>query len=95
MGGKLQWRDNSPAAPRRGNRALNRIRHDVEIEQLQLRGKTKVTEFAMWEVAELKAVQRHLEQQQPEAADVLLLIVAATVSSIANSVELFCEVWER
>jgi len=61
----------------------------VHVEQAIIRAKARIGEFAINEVAYLKAVQRELEHANTDAGDAIALIVNTTISSIARSVAQF------
>lgn len=94
MSGELERRPNGIPIPKGSGRVLSRVRFGVEVEQVRIRAKTKVAEFAMWEVTDLKNMQRQLEQQQPDAAEALALIANTAINSMARSVAQFCNDWE-
>lgn len=77
-------------APRGTARAVARIAGSAQTTQAVIRAKSRVGEFAVNEVVELKAVQRELEQRNPDAGDAIALIVNSTVLSIARSVSQYC-----
>lgn len=90
MGQEIERRAKSLPLPRGAARELNQVRYDVEMQQVKIGAKTRVAEFAMWEVVDIKTVQRQLEQQQPDAAEALALIANTALHSIARSVAHYC-----
>lgn len=90
MGQELERRAKNLPLPRGVARELNDLRNDVEMEKVRIGAKTRVAEFAMWEVVDIKTVQQKLEQQQPDAAEALALIANTALHSIARSVAHYC-----
>lgn len=74
---------------RRTAQELTRLTTDTRMEQAKIRAVSMVGEHAIAEVQYLKAVQRHAEHTNVDAADAIAAIVDLTVANIARRVARF------
>lgn len=89
MPSELVRRTTNAGVDRRTYHTIVRVAAATQIEQAVIRAKSAVGEFAVSEVAYLKAVQRQYENTNPDAAEAIALIVNLTVQGIARSVGQF------
>lgn len=91
MPGELIPRPMSVAVPRRAQAALRSMVNETRTQQASMRAIEAVTEAAMFEVVQVKRMQRELEQQVPEATEALNLIATSATMAIAHSVQRFSQ----
>jgi hypothetical protein len=64
---------------------------ETRMQQASMRAIEAVSQSAMYEVVQIKRMQRELEQQVPEATDALNLIATTATMAIAHSVARFAQ----
>lgn len=89
MSGELIPRSMSVAVPRRAQAALRSMVNETRMQQASMRAIEAVSQSAMYEVVQIKRMQRELEQQVPEATEALNLIATSATMAIAHSVARF------
>lgn len=70
-------------------KTISRLSSVTQIEQAKLRAHTTLAEFAMWQAADIKGVQRDLETANPDASEALAFIANAAIRSIVRVVGTF------
>jgi len=90
-GSDLVRRSVGVPVPRRAQAALRSMVNETRMQQASMRAIEAVSQSAMFEVVQIRRMQRELEQQVPEATEALALISTTATMAIAHSVARFAQ----
>lgn len=90
-GSDLVRRSVGVPVPRRAQAALRSMVNETRMQQASMRAIEAATQAAMFEVVQIKRMQRELEQQVPEATEALSMIATSATVAIAHSVARFAQ----